>query len=71
MTRNEIHHTSPHRQQAILKSAMAFLNLVFRIYVVAAALPVLGLIILLLVDTYSYKKRSRQDVGNAQPHTST
>ncbi len=50
---------------------MSFLNLAFRIYVVAAALPVLGLIVLLLVDTYTYKKRSRQDVGNAQPHTST
>ncbi|HEV7610368.1 MAG TPA: hypothetical protein VGO37_00655 [Steroidobacteraceae bacterium] len=47
---------------------MSFLSLVFRIYVVAAALPVLGLIILLLVDTYTHKKRS-QDVGEAQPHT--
>jgi hypothetical protein len=36
---------------------MSTLNMVFRIYVIAAALPVLGLIIILLVDSYTHKKR--------------
>jgi hypothetical protein len=44
--------------------------MVFRIYVIAAALPVLGLVIILLVDSYTHKKRQAADpLGHAQSHT--
>jgi len=46
---------------------MSFIELVLRAYVVASALPVLGFIVLLLVDASSANKEKRRYLHHSDP----
>jgi hypothetical protein len=46
---------------------MSFIELALRAYLVVSALPVLGFIVLLLVDLSAANKEKRRHVGHADP----
>jgi hypothetical protein len=46
---------------------MSFIELALRAYLVASALPVLGFIVLLIVELSATNKEKRRDLGHADP----